>query len=154
MLETLADALQGTQFAHWATRSPFAYPIANTVHVLGLALLLGPIALVDLKLLGAFRALPLQPFVAAVRPIAVAGLVAMMLSGPVLFAADAVALAQSGVFRLKLLLVGLALVNALAFPLVWRGGGQVGLPARAMAVASLLLWTSAAIAGRWIAYAE
>lgn len=154
MLELIAEALAGTGFAHWAARSPIAYPLANIVHVLGLAMLLGPIALVDLRLLGTFRALPLQPFVQAVRPVAIAGLLGMLLSGPVLFAADAVALAQSGAFRLKLILVGLALVNALAFPFVWRGGGQVGLPAKAMAVASLLLWTSATVAGRWIAYAE
>ena len=154
MLEAIAELVAGTPFAHWAARSPLAYPVANIVHVLGLAMLLGPIALVDLSLLGAFRALPLQPFVAAVRPFAVAGLAAMLLSGPVLFAADAVALAGSGTFRLKLILVGLALANALAFPLAWRGGGQVGRPARAMAVLSLLLWTAAAIAGRWIAYAE
>lgn len=154
MLEALADALAGTSFAHWAARSPLAYPIANTVHVLGLALLLGPIALVDLRLLGAFRALPLQPFVSAVRPFAVAGLVALLLSGSVLFAADAAALAVSGTFQRKLVLVGLGLANAAAFPIVWRGGEQVQLPARLMAVASLLLWTSAAIAGRWIAYAD
>jgi hypothetical protein len=154
LLEAFADALAGTSFAHWAARSPLAYPIANTMHVLGLALLLGPIALVDLRLLGAFRALPLQPFVAAIRPFAVAGLVALLLSGPVLFAADAVALAGSGTFRLKLFLVGLGIANALAFPLVWRNSDRVGMPARLMAVASLLLWTSAAVAGRWIAYAD
>jgi hypothetical protein len=154
LLEAFADALAGTSFAHWAARSPLAYPVANTMHVLGLALLLGPIALVDLRLLGAFRSLPLQPFVSALRPFAVAGLVALLLSGTVLFAADAAALAVSGTFRLKLILVGLGLANALAFPLVRRNGEKVGMPARLMAVASLLLWTSAAITGRWIAYAN
>jgi hypothetical protein len=154
LLETVADAVAGTSFALWAARDPLAYPIANVVHVLGLGLLLGPVLLMDCKLLGAFPDLPTDPFVRAVRPFAVAGLVLLLLSGPVLFAADAVALATSGAFRLKLLLVGLGLANALAFSVVGRGGGQVGGTAKAMAVASALLWTGAAVAGRWIAYAE
>lgn len=153
MLETLAAALDGTPFALWAARDPLAYPVANVVHVLGLALLLGPILLVDLKLLGAFRALPVGPFVGAVRPFAVAGLGLLILSGTVLFAADALALAESGVFRLKLLMAGLGLANALAFPLLWRGQDLPSGPARAMALASILLWTATAVAGRWIAYA-
>lgn len=153
MLETLAAAIEGTPYALWAARDPWAYPIANVVHVLGLALLLGPILLADLKLLGAFPALPPLPFVRAVRPFAISGLAGLILSGSVLFAADAVALATSGTFRLKLLLVGLGLANALAFPLLWRGVEPVGGGARAMALASLGLWTGAAIAGRWIAYA-
>lgn len=154
MLETVADALHGSAFALWASRDPLAYPIANIVHVLGLALLLGPILLLDLRLLGAFPALPMVPFVRAVRPFAVMGLGLLILSGTVLFAADAVALAQSDTFRLKLLLVGFGLANALTFPLLWRGEEPAGTAARAMALGSLLVWTAAAVAGRWIAYAD
>lgn len=152
MLETVADAVSGASFALWASRDPWAYPVANVVHVLGLALLLGPILLIDLRLLGAFPALPSAPFVRTLRPFAVAGLVLLILSGPVLFAADAVALAESGTFRLKLVLVGLGIANALAFARVHADGALRPL-GRAMAVASLALWTGAAIAGRWIAYA-
>ena len=146
MLETVADAVAGTSFALWAARDPLAYPIANVIHVLG------PVLLMDCKLLGAFPDLPTDPFVRAVRPFAVAGLVLLLLSGPVLFAADAVALAGSGAFRLKLALVALGLGNALAFARV-DAGRPLRPVARAMAVASMGLWTGAAIAGRWIAYA-
>lgn len=154
MLETVAAAVSETTFAHWASRDPLAYPVASVIHVLGLALLLGPILLIDLRLLGAFPSLPLLPFVRAVRPFAVAGLGLLILSGTVLFAADAVALAQSDTFRLKLLLVGLGLANAMAFPLLWRGEEPAGTAARVMALGSLLAWTAAAVAGRWIAYAD
>lgn len=153
MLEALAAAVEGTPFALWAARDPWAYPIANVIHVLGLALLLGPVALMDLRLLGAFAGLPLAPFFRALRPFAIAGLAAMLLSGPVLFAADAAALAESGAFRVKLVLVGLGLANALAFSRLSRGAAPVGTMARGMALLSLGLWTGAAIAGRWIAYA-
>jgi hypothetical protein len=152
LLDQVAAAVEGTAFALWAARDPLAYPIANVVHVLGLALLLGPVLLMELKLLGAFPELPLEPFVRALRPFAVAGLLMLLLSGPVLFAADATALAVSGTFRLKLVLVGLGLANALAFTRV-DAGEAPGPVARAMALASLVLWTGAAMAGRWIAYA-
>lgn len=150
MLESLAGALAGTPLALWAARDPLAYPVANVLHVLGLALLLGPVLLMDLRVLGAFPALPKAPFVAALRPFAVAGLLLLLPSGAVLFAADAASLAQSGAFRLKLILVGLGLANALLFTVA---GALSGRAAGAMALASLLIWTAAAIVGRWIAYA-
>jgi hypothetical protein len=153
VLEAIAAAVESTPYALWAGRDPLAYPVANVIHVLGLALLLGPILLVDLRLLGAFGTLPLQPFSDALTPFAVAGLALLLLSGTVLFAADAAALAASGTFRLKLILVGLALANALLFRRLWAGTAPPGPGLKALALASLLLWTAAAIAGRWIAYA-
>jgi hypothetical protein len=153
MLEPLAAAVADTWFALWAARDPWAYPVANVVHVLGLALLLGPILLVDLRLLGAMRQLPLEPLVRALSPFSMVGIVLLAGSGTVLFAADAVALAGSDTFRLKLILVGLGLANALGFRALWKGDDPPGALARTLALASLLLWTATAIAGRWIAYA-
>jgi hypothetical protein len=157
MLEAIAAAIDGTPFALWAARDPLAYPVANVVHVLGLALFLGPIAILDLRLLGAFPALPLPALTRALTPLALAGLALLLLSGPILFAADAAALAQSATFRWKLLLLGAALLNAAAFRLLWHrrllSGAPLAPPAAGMALASLAAWTAVAILGRWIAYA-
>ena len=112
--EWLADSPLGV----WAMDTALAYPIANVVHVLGLVLLLGAIGLVDLRLLGLVRSLPLQPLYRALVPVAAA-------------------LANILLFRL---LVG----RAPAEP--------VGVLARLLAALSLMLWTAAAIAGRWVAY--
>ena len=105
-------------------------------------------------MIGLFRNLPLQPLSRALVPIAATGVLILAASGSILFAADAEALARQGTFRLKLTLVGIALANVALFRLLF--GAVVSDPppagARALALASLLLWTGVAICGRMIAY--
>lgn len=152
----LAEALETSSFGIWARESPWAYPTANLVHLLGLILLVGGIGVVDLRLAGLFRAIPLQPLSRALLPVALLGLALLAASGPVMFAADAHALADSEVFRWKLTLIALALVNAVAFRLHWSGtlayGDRISPIGRAMAVTSIALWLSVAALGRMIAY--
>lgn len=154
MLEAIGDWVAATQFAEWAASSPYAYPAANTVHVLALALLLGGIGIVDLRLLGMFRSLPLQPLARALVPVAATGVAILAASGSILFAADAEAVASSGTFRLKLVLIAIALANVALFRLLYGRSPADPPPllARVLALTSLLLWTSVAIAGRMIAY--
>jgi hypothetical protein len=156
MLTAAAERVADTAFAQWAMSSPWAYPAANVVHVLALVLLLGGIALVDLRVLGLFRRIPLQPLSASLIPIAATGVLILAASGSVLFAADAKSLAESGTFRLKLALIAIALANVALFR--WRYGrvmpARPPTGARLLALTSLLLWTSVAVAGRLIAYSE
>lgn len=157
LLATLAESVQASAFGTWAGESPLAYPLANLVHLLGLVMLVGGIGVVDLRLAGAFRALPPAALSRALTPVALTGLVLMAASGPVLFAADAAALAGSSLFRWKLVLIAAALVNAAAFRLVWNrrlatwaeDPPPIG---RLMAGASLLLWLAVGTCGRMIAY--
>jgi hypothetical protein len=147
-----AEAIGGTTFATWAAESSYAYPAANVVHLLGLVLLLGGIGLVDLRLLGLFRSLPLQPLARALTPLGISGLILLAGSGFVMFAADT-AVAASGTFRTKLLLITVALVNAAAFRIVYgRTADPAPMPARLLAAASLLLWLLVGYHGRMIAY--
>ena len=154
MLAAIAERVAATPFAEWAASSALAYPVANTVHVLALVVLLGGIGLVDLRLLGLFRALPLEPLARALTPLAATGVLVLATSGSILFAAGAKSLGNSGTFRLKLILIGIALANVILFR--WRYGATPSDPpplgARVLALISLLLWTSVAIAGRLIAY--
>ena len=154
MLATIAEWVAATSFADWAASSPFAYPAANTVHVLALVLLLGGIALVDLRILGVFPGLPLRPLERALVPIAASGVLILAGSGSILFAADAEALAHNATFQLKLVLIALAVVNVALFRLLFGAAAADPPPlaARLLALTSLLLWTSVAIAGRMIAY--
>ena len=153
-LVALARIVAASPFASWAAGSAFAYPLANVVHLFGLVLLVGGIAIVDLRLLGLFPRLPLEPLARALTPLAVVGLILLAASGSVLFAADAAALATSATFRTKLLLISLALANALAFRLAFGRSAPEPVPvtARLMGLASLLLWLSTATMGRMIAY--
>lgn len=128
--------------------------MANTAHVIGAILLVGSIGLLDLRLLGYARGASLPVLARALTPLAASGFALMVASGSVLFAADARALAGSGVFLIKLGLILLAGINALAFRAAFAGRDEP-LPALAkgLAAASLGLWLGVVVAGRWIAYA-
>lgn len=141
----------------WARGSAIVYPLANTLHLLGLVMLVGGIGVVDLRVIGLWRRLPVDALSRALTPIAMAGLALMVASGAILFAADGQALAGSTIFHRKLVLIALALANAAIFRRIWGdriGGwsGRVPGAARAMALASILLWLAAGAMGRWIAY--
>ena len=119
-------------------------------------MLVGGIGVVDLRLAGAFRALPVAPLSRALTPIAIAGLIMMVPSGLTMVAADP-AVAGSATFRWKLLLVAIALANAIAFRSLWReriAQWDTVAPAagRLMAAGSILLWLAVAGFGRMIAY--
>ena len=149
----LARALEGSDFGRWAGGE--VYPVANIIHLLGLVMLLGGIGLVDLRLMGALRALPLSALSRALTPLALAGLGLQAMSGAVLLAADAVALAGSAAFGWKLAAIALALANAALFRAWFRtlpADGAVPAAARVMAAASLAAWLSVAVLGRMIAY--
>jgi hypothetical protein len=154
VIAATAEWIAATPLAQWAAASTPAYPVANTIHVIALVMLLGGIGLVDLRLLGLFRSLPLQPLARALVPIAAWGVAIMGLSGATMFLADAEGMAASGTFRWKLLLLALALANVALFR--WRYGAvprePVRMGMRLLALASLLLWTATAVAGRLIAY--
>lgn len=133
------------------------YPWINSIHLLGLVMLVGAIGVVDLRIAGAWRGLPMEPMSRALTPVAVVGLVILVASGSLLFAADGVALARSDTFLRKLVLIALALANAVVFRLIWQrrmaGWGDVApTPARIMAAVSVLLWLLIGLQGRLIAY--
>lgn len=141
----------------WARGSALAYPVANLVHLLGLVLLVGGICLLDLRLAGAFRSLPVQALSRVLTPVAVTGLVLLAGAGVVMFAADAGPLARSATFRWKLILIAAGLANAVLFHALWRRRlptWDTDAPAlgRAMAAGSVALWLTVAALGRLIAY--
>ena len=141
MIAALVDWLSASGATAWAGGA--IYPAANVVHVLGLVLLVGSIGITDLRLLGAWPALPVEALERALTPLAMTGLVLLVGSGSILFAADADALAGSPVFRWKLLIIALALANALLFRRLRQP---------ALAAVSLVAWLSVAVLGRMIAY--
>ena len=157
VLTAAAAWLDAAGIGPWARGSALVYPVANTLHLLGLVMLVGGIGVVDLRVVGLWRSLPMAELSRALTPVAVAGLVLMAASGTILFAADGAALARSAIFQRKLVIIAAALANAAAFRWAWgarmaRWTGPVPRAARAMAGASLLLWLAAGASGRWIAY--
>jgi len=149
----LVAAVEGSPLAAWVGESALVYPIANTAHVLGAIMVVGAIGVVDLRVLGYGRELPTQRLWSALTPIALAGFALMVISGVLLFVADARALAGSQIFLAKLGLIVLAGLNALAFRIGWhRLDEPPPVSAKVLAALSLGLWVSVVITGRLIAY--
>jgi hypothetical protein len=152
-----AEAVEDSGLGMLMRESLLAYPAANLLHIFGIALLVGPILALDLRLLGFARIVALPAASKLLTPVAVTGLLLLIVSGPPLFAADAGPLAVHPLMQVKMALALLAVANALLFRWLWHkrlADWDAAPPAlgRAQAVASILLWLTIAACGRLIAY--
>lgn len=154
----LAELLQQSALGAWVRSAGWTYAVANVMHVIGVVLLVGPIVLLDLRVIGAgARRFGLADVVIALTPFAASGLVLVIASGVLLFAADAVSLWTHPLMRWKLAAVVLGLANIALFRVAMaRGALRAGIAitwrAQASALASIVLWSGALVAGRMIAY--
>lgn len=153
MLETFAAAVQDSQLATIMGSWAWAYPVANLLHILGVILLVGGIGVVDLRLVGMFRSVPLEPLMRALTPFAVAGFVLLIVTGPLLFMGDPTTLVHSRALLWKLSLIPIGGLNMIAFHWVRRGNtGDPTVLERTFAVISICLWLTVAALGRLIAF--
>ena len=148
--------LQGTALASAVAETLWAYPLLETLHALGMAMLLGALGLLNLRILGFKPDLPLLGM-QELLPLAWAGFTLNALSGIALFTSDAIYFFSSYTFRVKLVLIALAGLNAVllnqqVFRDAAAGAVAVGSRARWLAGTSLVFWVGAAAAGRLIAY--
>ena len=135
----------------WIQSSSFAYPVLESVHIVGIALLLGSLVVFELRVWGAGAALDLHGLGRLALPVTLTGFCIAAASGGLMFASQAGELLGNRAFLLKMGLVGLAGLNALAFH--WRCGAlRRDALARAQTALSLGLWLAVIICGRWIAY--
>lgn len=157
MLEAALTALEASAPAEYLRASRHAYPLVNAAHILALATLFGSILALDLRLLGLFRAVPVAPLARTLPRISAAGLGVALLTGLALFSVQPFDYLAHPVFPLKLALIAFGAANAL---LLHRSAGwqralaEGGVPAqvRAAAALSLLAWSGAIVAGRWLAF--
>jgi hypothetical protein len=152
-------SLEQSGFAAAIRQSTWAYPAANVGHIVALTLFVSAVAVMDLRLLGAFAATVPASVLRPARLVAALGLALMALTGFMLFAAEASHVAMNSVFQVKAVLIGLGILNAIAIagpPLRDVGALPAGAPlpgrARLAAVVSLAIWLSVAACGRLIAY--
>jgi hypothetical protein len=152
----LHDSAMGTSIRE----STYAFPIIETVHVLGITLLVGTIAVVDLRLLGIlFRREKVSSVVRQLLPLTWSGFVVMFASGLLLFWSEAEKAYANPVFRIKLALLLLVGLNPLIFHSTvyrsvasWDDTPVAPRQARVTAILSLTLWSATIVAGRAIAY--
>ena len=135
----------------WIVSHPLAYPALEVVHIVGIALLLGNLVLLELRVWGAAAELPIGPLARWALLLSLLGFGVVVLSGLLMFASRPSELLTNRAFVIKMGLVMLAGLNAAAFHA--RGGlARLDTTARAQTVLSLGTWLAAIICGRWIAY--
>lgn len=143
--------------AAYLRRTATAYILLNAAHILGIGLLIGTIALLDLRLLGAFRRQPLAILGPPLARMAAIGTFLALLTGFCLFTVRPDAYLANPAFLTKLALIACGIANALALRRTegWRrviADGPITPAVRLGAALSLAFWTSAIIAGRWIGF--
>jgi len=140
--------------------SIWLFPIVETTHVLALALSVGVLVWFDLRLMGwGMKHEPVSQIHKQVMPFAFVGFAIMMLTGVLLFWSEAEKCYLSGFFRLKVLFLVLAALNAGIFELGTKKSiedwDKYPVPppkARMAGLISILSWTAVIIAGRATAY--
>lgn len=160
MLFEALTALQNLEPVAALRASRWVYPLVNTAHIVGLALLLGAIAPLDLRLLGLWRGVPLHLLARVLQPVAAAGLALAVTAGLLMFAVSATKYAALPLFLVKLALLAAAVVNAVLLRrhpdwVLARVPGLAAEPGprlKAAAAFSLVLWVSIILCGRFLAY--
>lgn len=151
--------LEHTAIAVTVRQSTWLYPVVETVHILGFVTLIGSVIMFDLRLLGFARQLPVNVIMRHHIHWASIGLTIVIPAGFILFMTEATSLIENSAFLLKLILIGMAGINATVFHLVirktvdrWNLGTAPPFAAKAAGFLSLLLWASVITCGRFIAY--
>ncbi len=135
------------------------YPAVEVVHIFGFVVLVGAAAMFDLRLLGLTRMLSVTSLALHHLRWARVALVLVAPSGLLMFAAHASEMATNPAFRLKLVLIALAGLNAAVFHrgifrsvAAWDLNVPAPAAAKVAAVLSLLLWATVITCGRLLAY--
>lgn len=134
----------------------WAFPACEALHFIGLCLLMGAVAIMDLRLLGFGRSLPIRA-VHQLIPWAWTGFLINLTTGILFFFTQPGFYVPNGAFRVKLVLLLLAGANALWFQFTVKPSSltdEFAIPRRVktMASASLVLWISVICFGRFIMY--
>jgi hypothetical protein len=153
--------VDSTRWSALVRQSNWFFSTVDTVHTLGIILVAGTIMLLDLRLLGlALRSVPVAQVVARIVPSTLGGFGLMVVSGSLLFSSEAVKMYHSPAFRIKMLLLAMAGLNALIFHRTiyrdvahWDPASVVPARARLAGLLSLVFWIAIIAAGRAIAYA-
>lgn len=135
------------------------YPIVEIVHIIGFVTLVGSIIVLDLRLLGLSRGLPVRALARHVLPWSIGALVLIVPSGLLMFIAHASDLIGNKAFVLKMALLFCAALNAALFhagafrgAAAWDSAAAVPAAARLHAAVSLLIWIGVLACGRLLAY--
>lgn len=136
---------------NWIATHPWAYPALETLHLVGVALLLGNLVLFEMRVWGLQPSLPVRPLASLSLGLVLVGFGLAAASGGVMLASQWSDLQSNRVLWAKAGLVVAAGANAVWFHL--RGGlDKLDGLARAQTALSMGLWLLVVVCGRFIAY--
>jgi hypothetical protein len=142
----------------WIERSPagefmrssrVVFPIVESVHLIGMALFVGTLLLIDMGLLGlAMRRQPIHQVAAALAPYTWSGFASLIITGPFMFSAQAAKWHDNPIFWIKMMLLILATVLQLSV----KRRISTGKPAKTIGAISLILWISTALSAKMMEF--
>ena len=160
MLDSVLQSLQDTRIATAISEGDALFPWIECVHVLALTLVIGSIAIVDLRLLGLrSRARSVIETTAEALPITWSAFSIAVITGGLMFSSNAVAYAHNGFFQAKMALIAFAGLNMMVYhsfvarsAASWHTASSTPLRARLVGGVSLALWIAVAACGRWVGF--
>ena len=160
MIERFLGWLGETPWSVSLLESLYVWPFVESAHVLTLGLFVGTTVMMDLRLLGvAFRKVPVQSFTGRMLPWTHLGFIVMTVTGLLLFYSQPLGYYHNVFFRVKVLLLIAAGINAFVFhrgahrrASEWGEDARPPRPARIAGAVSLAAWTIVVVTGRLIAY--
>lgn len=135
----------GIQLSSWA------YPMLEIVHIIGVALLVGNLVLLELRVFGKGPTLPVADLARLGLTLVAIGFTLAAMSGSLMFATQPNELLANRAFTLKMLLLTLAAIVAVVFH-SRDSLRKLDFTAKALMVTSSLIWVGVITCGRWIAY--
>jgi len=158
--EGIAQWLQNTLLAQFIAGSAWAFPAIETVHVIAIALVVGSISIVDLRLLDvSWKTHRVTDLTQEILPWTWGFFIVAVITGLLMFISDAASYALNFAFQIKLLLMALAGANMLVFHMLiepgiasWDVNKSTPASARIAAGLSLTFWIGVVAYGRWIAF--
>jgi hypothetical protein len=154
--------MRGDPFFEWLTTTPWAkamngpewaFPVVESLHFVGLALSVGTIAIVDLRLLGiAMLRQSASELAVDLEIWTRIGLALMLITGPLMFSADAVNYHHNPAFQFKMVCLSTALVFHFTIHRRATRPATPSLVAKLAGAVSLALWVSVVAGGRMIAF--
>ena len=159
-IDAALDWLQKTGLAIQIRDSLFLFPLLEATHVIGLAIVVGTVVIIDLRILGmATTYRSFSRLGADTLPWTLAGFAVAVLTGALMFMTNATVYFHNTWFRVKVVLLVLAALNALTFELTarrrileWDERPSAPAVARTVALASLVIWVGVIVAGRMIGF--
>lgn len=157
-LNDFAAWLHATAPSAWVRNWPWTWPICETLHFIGLSMLIGVVGLLDMRLLGFMKRVPLQ----ALRPMlryGIAGFVINLITGIVFFVGAPEQYVANVAFWMKMLFLTISGVNALAFEtsqghraLAIGGDEEMPLPFKIAGGVSICSWFMVLYWGRMLPF--